>query len=166
VGGEGITRIFQFQNPAFSNAKTQICAHVGSRLTYTSLSHIYVLLHIHPCPQFIVVNIQNANTFSPACQGNTTFAMPCETVEETCRSRPSLIAFFLRAHHNVDSHNKPCKPLWSREQAFDAFAFQLNFCATGVVYGEYPLCRSESDDACVNLRTAPPCGTIVPPPTN
>jgi hypothetical protein len=116
--------------------------------------------------QFIVANIENAGTYSPACQANATFAMPCETIEDACHTRPSLISFFLRAHHNVDTHNKPCKPLWSREQAFDAFAFQLNFCATGVVYGEYPLCRSESDDACVNLRTAPPCGTVVPPPTD
>ena len=116
--------------------------------------------------QFIVANIENAGTYSPACQANATFAMPCETIEDACHTRPSLISFFLRAHHNVDTHNKPCKPLWSREQAFDAFAFQLNFCATGVIYGEYPLCWSESDDACVNLRTAPPCGTVVPPPTD
>ncbi|GAB5037905.1 augmenter of liver regeneration [Nannochloropsis oceanica] len=137
------------------------------------VNFVNALPFLLPCPhcgydlsEFIVANIENADTFSPACQGNTTFAMPCETIEDACSTRPSLISFFLRAHHNVDTHNKPCKPLWSREQASDAFAFQPNFCATGVVYGEYSLCRSESDVACVNFKTEPPCGAIVPPPTN
>lgn len=115
--------------------------------------------------QFIVSNIENAGTYSPACKANATYAMPCTTVETACATRPELIAFFLRAHHNVDTHNKPCKPLWSRQQAADAFLLDPYFCAQSIVNGQYRLCRSVSgsdagESGCAVLTTSPPCGAL------
>jgi hypothetical protein len=94
---------------------------------------------------------------------NTTFAMPCTNITTACSTRELLIPYFLRAHHNVDTHNKPCKPLWSRTQAADAFLVQTNFCATGIVNGDYVICRSvraEEVGGCVDVKTDPPCGSL------
>lgn len=125
------------------------------------------LLLQFPIPrQFIVNNIEYAGTFDPACAANATYKMPCTTVETACVRRELLVDFFLRAHHNVDIHNKPCKPLWTRQQAIDAFAVMPNFCATGIVYGLHELCRADGQaagvgGACVALPTSPPCGALV-----
>lgn len=125
-----------------------------------------------PCPhcgydfsQFIVDNIEHAGTFNQSCKANATYAMPCTTPAQACATRELLIPFFLRAHHNVDSHNKPCKPLWSRQQAADAFLVQPGFCATSIVNGRYELCRGVSGSGgdasgCVTLPTSPPCGQL------
>jgi hypothetical protein len=121
--------------------------------------------------KFIVANTEHAGTYSAACQANATFSMPCTTVETACSTRPALVAFFLRAHHNVDTHNKPCKPLWSREQAAETFAKEPFFCATAIVDARFSLCRSSGgggsppvvgsdEERCVTLTTSPPCGEL------
>ncbi|TFJ83153.1 hypothetical protein NSK_005542 [Nannochloropsis salina CCMP1776] len=135
------------------------------------VNFINALPFLLPCPHcghdfvdFIVANLENAGTFNAACAANVTYGMPCESLEQACATRPNLVSFFLRAHHNVDRNNKPCKPLWSREEAIDAFAVMTNFCATDGVSAGYELCRGKDESACEELATSPPCGYLVPLP--
>lgn len=49
------------------------------------------------------------------------------------------------------------------KQAADAFQLQTNFCATGIVNGDYVICRSvgaEEVGGCVDVKTDPPCGSL------
>jgi len=120
-----------------------------------------------PCPHcgydfshFIVGNIVANGTFDElSCAASITFHMPCLDVETSCSSRINLISFFLRAHHTVDTHTKPCKPLWSSEESAGAYLFQPNFCATGIVNGDYKLCRGGPDDSadCVHVSSTSTC---------
>ena len=55
-----------------------------------------------------------------------------------------------QAHHNVDTHTKPCKPMWSPQQANETYS-QEQLCAGCVVWGSYKLCRSANQTECVRL---------------
>jgi len=102
--------------------------------------------------QFIKVNEKYENTTNPyqeECSASLEYDMPCQGPQTACESQKNLVNFFLRAHHNVDKLTKPCKPLYSPEQASIAYSNQQNFCATGIVYGTEPICKSEGETNCV-----------------
>lgn len=60
----------------------------------------------------------------------------------------SLVNFFLRAHHNVDTHTKPCKNIYSPALAANMYTTQQGFCATGIVWGTEPICRDAGEENC------------------
>jgi hypothetical protein len=112
-----------------------------------------------PCPhcgydfkQFILANEENekSNPYAPACSSCKEYNMPCQGIVTACQNQQNLVNFFLRAHHNVDKLTKPCKPLYSPQQAAEAYTNQQNFCATGIVYGTEEICKSKGDTGCVS----------------
>lgn len=88
--------------------------------------------------------------------------MPCRTPETACLTQSNLVNFFLRAHYNVDTLTKPCKSLWSPQQAYEAYAYITDWCATGIVWGTLPICKSVGETGCNLVNTTQPCGSVQP----
>lgn len=47
----------------------------------------------------------------------------------------------ISAHHAVDTLTKPCKTMWTLQEAAAAYAYEADFCATTIVWGTYPICK-------------------------
>lgn len=113
--------------------------------------------HMLPCAhcgfdfqQFINVNRENENKdpYNPECASCKAYNMPCQSPETACQNRANLVNFYLRAHHNVDKLTKPCKPLYSPQQAAEAYTYEQNFCATTIVYGTEEICKNKGQTGC------------------
>ena len=92
--------------------------------------------------QFINASIEHEGKYSSDCAASKEYDMPCQGPEVACENQSNLINFFLRAHHNVDKHTKPCKQMWSQEMALDAYQNVTGFCSTCIVWGTVPICKT------------------------
>lgn len=88
--------------------------------------------------------------------------MPCQPPDVACLTQTNLVNFFLRAHHSVDVKTKPCKALWSPQMAAEAYTYQTDFCATCIVWGSTPLCKTVGETDCSVVNTTQPCGAVAP----
>jgi len=131
-----------------------MCASYGRLLIF--LPHLFIL------SQFIIANIENAGTFSSACQASSEYNMPCQPPSVACLTQINLVNFFLRAHHSIDVKTKPCKALWSPQMAAEAYTYQTDFCATCIVWGSTPLCKTLGETGCSIVNTTQPCGAVAP----
>lgn len=112
--------------------------------------------------EFIQTNEEHegSDPYFAGCGGSEEYNMPCQGPVTACLNQSNLVNFFLRAHHNVDVLTKPCKPLWSPQQAQEAYEYQQDFCATGIVYGTSPICKEEGETECARVNLVSPKPTI------
>lgn len=117
---------------------------------HSSCSHFYASL------QFIIANNEFSGTYNPACAANAAYGMRCTTPTQACINQTALVSFFLRAHHAVDRLTKPCKSLWTVNDAEQAYAYQTDFCATCIVWGTLPICKHVGETGKWVRRWRPP----------
>ena len=93
------------------------------------MNFVNALPYMLPCShcgldlaEFIRASEENEGTYAADCAASEEYGMPCQGPALACTNGTLLVNFFLRAHHNVDIHTKPCKPMWSPAQATAAYA--------------------------------------------
>lgn len=113
--------------------------HPNPKTEKACVNWIRALPYMLPCTlcgldflDFITKNELFAGTYEyDECAASLEFDMPCQPPEVACTTRSYLVNFFLRAHHNVDGHTKPCKKLWSPQEAAITYGNEFR-----VWYGE------------------------------
>ena len=140
--------------------------HPNSKTEKACVNWIRALPYMLPCTlcgldflDFITKNELFAGTYDyDSCAASLEYDMPCQPPEVACTTRSYLVNFFLRAHHNVDRHTKPCKKLWSPQEAEITYGNEF-LCASCVVWGKcgkIGLCRADDQ---ANCTWTPECPT-------
>lgn len=138
----------------YTLAEVRFCWEQGQSFRGSRTASVCSTLGLFPRPpnhkrgQFIDTNNAHAGTAHPACY--PAHSMPCTSPAQACENQTGVVSFFLRAHHAVDQLTKPCKKLWTLEEASQAYAYEPDFCATTIVWGTWPICKDEGETgACV-----------------